>query len=300
MQAKELIRTSLGVRPVSTVLRAVNSSPRLTEDQRATVYHRVTKKVANDPDRVFRHRVPTGRTVSIHLDGTIRRLYWTGTFETDALPLFTSYARDSQVILDIGAAEGVYTLFAAAVSPRSQIVAFEASPAEQRRLRANLDANRSLVAGRVDLRPEALADHEGTADLFEVPGGTSSLNPGFRPGSTPRTVTVSTGDAVVAEVAPGGRVDLIKVDTESTEPAVLRGLRDTIERDRPVIFCEVLSGRTEADLQPLIDGWGYRSHWLSAEGPVARRTIEGDPTNRYANWLFLPDDGPPRPSAPLR
>lgn len=299
MQTKELIRKGLGAAPVATVLRAINSSPRLSEDQRAAMYRRVTKKIASDPEVLFSHRVPTGRTVSIHLDGTIRRLHWTGTYETDALPLFTSYARDSDVILDIGAAEGIYSLFAAAVSPSVTIVAFEASPGEQSRFRANVAVNAELTDGRVHLRTEALADHDGTADFWEVRGGTSSLNPGFRPGAVPLTVAVRTGDAVVGDLTPG-RVDLVKIDTESTEPAVLRGLNETVERDRPAIFCEVLHGRSEAELQALIDRWDYRTYWLSGEGAVARPRIEGDPSNRYVNCLFLPDDRGPRAPAPLR
>jgi hypothetical protein len=108
-----------------------------------------------------------------------------------------------------------------------------------------------------------------------------------------RTVEVACGDDVVADLLPDRTVDLIKLDTESTEPAALRGLDATVERDRPVIFCEVLAGRTEPELQPLVDKWGYRTYWLSDDGPVLREPIIGEKSN--VNWLFLPDD-----RAPLR
>ncbi len=297
--AKELLRKVLAWGPVSSGLRAINSSSVLSEPQRAAFYRRVTKKIPSDPSVQFHHRVPGGAELAIHLDGTIRRLHWTGTYETDSLPLFVAYARDCDAVLDVGAAEGIYGLFAAAVNPTARIVTFEASARQLQRLQANVAANPAMVGNRFEVVSSALSDHVGTAHFYEVPGGTSSLNPAFRPGSPSRQVQVVPGDHVVAERLGGHRVDLIKVDTESTEPAVLRGLRSTIERDRPVIFCEVLWRRTEADLQVLLDNWDYRCYQLGPDGPVRRDRIEGDPSNRDANWVFLPDDRPPRDPADI-
>ena len=137
----------------------------------------------------------------------------------------------------------------------------------------------------------ALSDHDGEELFFELPGGTSSLNAEFRSNTAPRTVRVITGDSVVPGLIDDRSVDLIKIDTESTEPEVIAGLRSTIARDRPVIFCEVLATRTEARLQPLLDELGYQAWWLSEDGPVRRPTIAG--VANWVNWLFLPDDSTP-------
>lgn len=293
MQSKEVVRKVLGAGPVAAALHWANTHPRLSDRGRLHLYHRVTKKISADPARIFTHRVTGGEEIRLHLEGTIRRLYWTGTYETDALPLFTEYARQSSAILDVGAAEGVYALFAAAVNPTAQILAFEPGGAQQVRLAENLAANAALVGDRLTVVAKALSDTTGTADFHELPGGTSSLNAEFRADTVTRQVEVARGDDVVAELLPDTPIDLIKIDTESTEPAVLRGLASTIERDRPAIFCEVLANRSEAELQPLVDAWGYRTYWLAADGAVARQPIAGDPTHRFVNWLFLPDDRPP-------
>jgi FkbM family methyltransferase len=293
VEVKEVARRILAAGPVAGALRAVNANQRLSDRARSRLYHRVTKKIPPRPDQVFTYRVPGGEAVRFHLDGTIRRLHWTGAYEVDALPLFAAYARDASLILDVGAAEGVYSLFAAAVNDRSRILAFEPGSRQLVRLAANLDANAALVGDRLQIVTKALSDEDGTAEFHELPGGTSSLNAEFRANTESRIVELARGDDVVAELAPGARVDLIKIDTESTEPAVLRGLDATVRRDRPVIFCEVLSGRTESELQPLTDDWGYRTWWLSGDGPVRRDRIEGDPSSRFVNWLFLPDDRDP-------
>lgn len=293
MEIKEVLRGLLSSKLVAPMLRAVGSSPRLSDRQRAKFYNRITKKIRPDATQVFHHAVPSGEEISVFLDGTIRRLHWTGSYETDALPLFASYARHAEIVLDIGAAEGIYSLYSAAVNPAVKVIAVEASTAEQKRLEANVNANLLLGHGRIHIRCEAWSDYEGTASFYEVPGGTSSLNSNFRRGSLPTPVNVKTGDSVLEELDLAGRVGLVKIDTESTEPAVLRGLASTIERDRPVIFCEVLKGRSEEDLQGLMDQWEYKCYWLTGDGPVARALISGDPTHRYDNWLFLPNDEAP-------
>ena len=81
------------------------------------------------------------------------------------------------------------------------------------------------------------------------------------------------------------RVDLIKIDTETTEPEVLRGARELLARDRPHIICEVLAGKNTArQLEQSLAGLSYNYFLLSAEGPQLRRTIEGDP--EHLNYLF--------------
>jgi hypothetical protein len=71
-------------------------------------------------------------------------------------------------------------------------------------------------------------------------------------------------------------VDLIKIDTETTEPAVLRGAAHVLARQRPDIICEVLAGRDagralEAVLGPL----KYDYFLLTPEGPRRKAHIEG-------------------------
>ncbi|MCU1370335.1 MAG: hypothetical protein JWO77_1529 [Ilumatobacteraceae bacterium] len=293
MSAKQIAKRALQAPAVASALRWVNTNPALSEDTRHRMYLKVTKKIPPS-GADFTHKLLDRHPITLQLEGTLRELYWTGEYEADTLPLFVRYAAGASSVLDIGAADGVYSIFAAAVSPEARILAFEPGLRQLERMRHNISANAALVGDRIEVIEAALSDHDGTAEFHESASeGDSSLNAEFRPGSVARTVTVARGDAVVAERLAGRTVDLIKIDTESTEPDVLRGLHETVGRDQPVIFCEVLAGRTEDRLQALVDGWGYRTWWLGADGPVARDRIDGDPNNRYVNWLFLPDGRQP-------
>ncbi len=280
--------------PVRTALRSVTSS-RAPFALRQRLYFRLGKPVRPPGSGLtFTYDVPGGTPVRLHYAGTVRQLYWLGEYEPDALPWFASYAATADVVVDVGAAEGAYTLVAAAVAPDALVVACEPGDVQGERLRANLALNADLVGDRCAVVDVALSDHRGDAPFFQLPGGTSSLNPAFRAGSPERTVAVDRGDAVLPPLLDGRRVDLVKIDTESTEPAVIRGMAELLRAHRPVVVCEVLAGRTEPELQELVDDLGYATWWLGPDGPVHRAAITGDPTARHVNWLFLPDEGAPR------
>lgn len=80
-------------------------------------------------------------------------------------------------------------------------------------------------------------------------------------------------------------VDLVKIDVESAEAQVLRGMMQTLRRDHPNIICEVLRGYgTESSLDEILRPLSYRYYLLNPDAPTPRDQIEGD-TN-YLNYLF--------------
>jgi len=82
-------------------------------------------------------------------------------------------------------------------------------------------------------------------------------------------------------------VRLVKVDTETTEPDVLRSMTNTIRRDRPLIICEVLAGGgTESALDTFVEESRYRAFLLTPQGPVPASRIVGHPA--WLNYLFAP------------
>lgn len=93
-----------------------------------------------------------------------------------------------------------------------------------------------------------------------------------------------TGDSFVRDRRVE-RVDLIEIDTESTEPEVLRGMIETIGRDHPIILCEVLKGcGSEEPPEEILSYFGYRFYLLTSDGPVLRDRVEGHPN--WLNYLF--------------
>jgi len=157
--------------------------------------------------------------------------------------------------------------------------------------------------------PAGLADRNGLLTLYLRPN--VSLDPmatiisDFAETGAParrQAAAVFRGDDV-AESVGAGDVALIKVDTEGAELEVLRGLADTIARDRPFIICEVLPvgdpgstvGRLrltrQDDLQALLRAWRYDVFRLHAD--VRLEKIEDIGVHddlALSNYLFAPSE----------
>jgi FkbM family methyltransferase len=238
--------------------------------------------------------LPNGRTLRLWSradDSVSNQLFWKGWRGVDeAVPIFYELALRARVTLDIGAFVGYYAILAGHANARGAVYAFEPLPAIYQRLCSNVKRNE---LANVQCVHSAVGEREGSADFYhstatELPSS-SSLSLEFMrgtPGLACDQVPVVTIDAFVERNQLSG-IDLIKIDTESTEPEVLRGMRKTLERDRPTIVCEVLHGRgAEAALDEIFAAHGYSYYLLTPSGPELRARVEGHP--QFYNYLFTP------------
>jgi len=241
-----------------------------------------------------RLRLPGSREVLLESDGhdpVATMVFWGGIegFEASTLRLFLKLMESSEVLFDIGANTGIYTLIAGVANPQSQVHAFEPVPRVCDYFEKNVEINRLTNA---ELHRIALTDYDGQIELYvppkALPSSASTLK-GFVADTEVLRVQAQTLDSFVAQHHILG-VDLLKIDTEATEHLVLQGGRKTIERDQPTMICEVLAGRTESQLHAVLDGLGYKYFWISRDGLVEKRKIVGDPTYQEANYLFITDE----------
>jgi FkbM family methyltransferase len=246
------------------------------------------------PERVFELALP-GSPPRVLTIRTPKRTYVSrlleeaglAGYEPDTLACFLAAVeeRHAAPVYDVGANIGVFSWLAAALTPAT-VVGFEPTPDLAALMRSICDENGLGV--RVE--EVALGAAPGTAELFlsDKTENSNSLRAGFRPSHRSVTVTVETVDRFVAStgIAPA----VLKVDTESTEPDVLRGAAALLAAGRPWIICEVLAGRTEADLTAILEPLGYSWYRIDGPGPLERRSaIEGDSAYEHLNWLFAPE-----------
>ena len=238
-----------------------------------------------------RSRLPNGRDLvlwSLADDWVSNQVFWLGWegYEPETAPVFFRLASQARVTVDVGAYVGFYSLLAAHANPAGRVFAFEPLPANFQRLRINVARNR---LPNVECMGAAVGDREGAQEFFHSPSGlpcSSSLSKEFMaslPDLTSTNVPVTTIDALCAEKTL--TVDLLKIDTETTEPTVLRGAAQTLARDRPAIVCEVLAGHdTGPALETLLRPLGYGYFLLTPEGPRPMDHIQGHP--EWLNYLF--------------
>lgn len=147
-------------------------------------------------------------------------------------------------VIDIGANIGNHTLFLAASG--CSVDAFEPDLA----LCHHIEASARLNAFEsVTVHPVALGDAEGWGSLLTV----DPANIGMQ------QVVVGAGDVPVVPLdsfALTG-VGTIKVDVEGMELPVLAGAKQTIARERPLLYVEAV-GEQYPLLAALLEGWQYR------------------------------------------
>jgi FkbM family methyltransferase len=236
-------------------------------------------------------RLPNGRVLKLRSHGddwVSNQVYWRGWdgYEPETTRVFFRLAELANVVVDVGAYVGFFSLLAARANDNSRVFAFEPLPAVHSRLESNIRLNQT---SNIEPIKAAVGDSEGEADFFHLPDGlptSSSLSREFMNHVTSHCsrVPVRCLDAFAREKELD-RIDLIKIDAESTEPKVLSGAIEVLRRDRPNIICEVLAGRVDGwEIEAILKPLGYRYYLLTPTGPEPQDAIHGHP--ELLNYLF--------------
>ena len=263
---------------------------------------RVLRSLVRLPERVWRHLYFTGPfDVPIDSNASFRifhnghsvenEVFWSGifgAFEGQSMKAWCDLASWSHGIIDLGANSGVYALAAEAVNRGARIYAIEPFPPVVEVLARNIELNESTI----QLHDVAISDHVGQERLFSTNESkfeySASLNADFNPDADVSTmVEVMTLDALL-DRHPMDSVDLIKIDTEGQEVAVLSGMRRTLERFSPNMLVEVLDETAERAVLQITNEYGYAYVWIDeAVGRVTERPSH----YRSRNMLFLRPGG---------
>jgi len=185
-----------------------------------------------------------------------------GVLEPGVQEALRRHVGEGTVVYDIGANIGFFSLLAARLAgPTGRVESFEPLPAAADGLRHNIALN---DARTVHVHEVAVAANGGRAELLSVDeGGWSHL---ADRGWHPRTHEVLEVDVVAIDelVADGLRApDVVKIDVEGSELAVLDGMRETIRAHAPAIICELHA--TNIELVERMDELGYSTQNL--DGP---------------------------------
>lgn len=200
-------------------------------------------------------------------EGVLRAMLRSGIFEPETVALLRAVTPVGGVVLDVGANVGYLTALASRwVGRHGHVYAFEPVAATRQRLLRNLMLN---ACTNVTVLDAACGAAVSLARMRSRPdSGWSRIE--TRPGQG-EPVTVTTLDAIV-ERYQLRRVDVLKIDTEGYDFAVLLGAEDTVARFRPVIHMEVEHvnefGSSPAEARALLESWGYTVREIANHGSV--------------------------------
>jgi FkbM family methyltransferase len=163
-------------------------------------------------------------------------------------------------VFDVGANVGDWSLLAHRYLPCVRIFSFELSPPTFKQLQQN-----TAMCDRIVAFNFGLSDHDGETSFYhypEKPGETSVLAHSFQSGAVELKGRLRTGDALCAEQGIV-QIDLLKVDVEGAESAVLRGFDKMLASRRISVIqfeYEKLNAATKfllQDFYALLGGYGY-------------------------------------------
>ncbi len=208
---------------------------------------------------ILRHKYPEMEIVAPWLEGSKIKfpcgsdlslaVFGGGNFEPNEFAVLDSVLVEGMHVMDIGANEGVYSIYASQrVGSSGKVVAIEPSLRESRRLRANMLLNRSRNIAVLEC---AIVDQVGWVEFTVAEASHAGLNAlaDFYDESNPaqdRHLTRAATLDSVARQSLGLKVDVIKIDVEGAESAVLRSGLVTLADARPIILVEI--ARKELDV----------------------------------------------------
>lgn len=248
-------------------------------------WHRVLEPLRRHYAKVYRDRPDRWIVIDdfqgslkIHVDrsayiGSV--IYWRGIHSYAEASLIRRHLATDGVFLDVGANQGELTLIAARHAPAGRVIAFEPVPRWFLLLAENVHRNGLSNVTVVNL---ALSDQESELEMFtsEDVSAQGAFNEGLssfhrRAG---RDTAVGRVSAVpldrYAEREGLTRVDLIKVDVEGAERAVLEGAKGTLQRFRPRLILEWNEVESVSSTSGLRDDLRAMGYALFAVDPFAR------------------------------
>ncbi len=164
-----------------------------------------------------------------------------GRYQVELFQLLPRLIREGDSVIDIGAELGFVTLhLSRLVGKNGHVTSFEPDPTAMARLQSTLSAN---CVDNVRVSPVAAADRDGELTLYaggEL-GFSSAVN-GAEPSLQPISVPCLRIDTIVSQHDFPRPVIFVKIDVEGFETAIIAGMDQLIEADRPYIIMEVNSG----------------------------------------------------------
>ena len=229
-----------------------------------------------------------GLRVRVHPDSHSGSLaLYTGLPEYDDMLFTKRFLRPGDVVIDVGANIGLYSLLAATRAPGGKVIALEPHPVAAGRLRDNVALN---DLHNIDVRAAAAGAEGGVARLTANLDTTNHIvADGAEMDSI--SVPVVTLDEVAAQGEP---VALVKLDAEGFESAVLAGARRLL-RERVVTAWVVevngLGGRYESGNETVLQTFeraGYLPYRYFADENLLRPGAE--PSGKVEwNLIFVRD-----------
>ncbi len=217
-----------------------------------------------------------------------------GEWEKESLKIWAALSKNAKTILDIGANTGIFSMIAQNNNADANIIAVEPVNINFEVLTKNISKNNfNIKAEKV-----ALSDKEGTAKMFMLKDRLNymtSVNDD-RYADAPHVK----GDFDVIEIEVPikpfsyllnkhslTKIDLIKIDVEGHEIAVINAMLPYLQKNKPVLLIEVIGDENAIVLNTIFNKLDYR--FISMDEQHTSKVVDKLWDNKHHNFLICHD-----------
>jgi len=200
--------------------------------------------------------------ISFYCDNHTVSMYYE-IFGATAYSFFPAFVpQEADIVVDVGANQGIFTCYAAKRVPRGWVYAVEPDPENQSWLKSHLELNRISNATVI---PKCVGDRTGKACFKKGDSsGTGCVVDGSEQGPGFTEVEQITLEEMMT-VYQLPKIDLLKIDVEGFEARVLSGAGGRLGSIRRIVL-EYHSPTLANEVAGILQGKGFRL--LQNPGPV--------------------------------
>lgn len=186
-----------------------------------TIFKKINRSLSSDSVKI------DGHVLFIDQDDSLA-LTVNGIYEPEETNLLKQIIKPGNVVLDLGANIGYFTLlFARLVGPNGKVYAFEPHPTTYSLLKKNIQAN---GYGNVTSYQKAVSNRSGELVLYV--DKFSNVDHRIYPSET-RTEEIRIETVRLDDFFPNlSLVNFIKVDTQGAEALILSGMKNLLQRNK--------------------------------------------------------------------
>jgi FkbM family methyltransferase len=206
--------------------------------------------------------------------------------------IIRSLAPHIDIMLDIGANIGWYSLLVASINTSASIHAFEPIPSTFKRLNDNCLLNNAKF---ISVHNFGFSSEQGSFPFYWYPEGTGNAsirNLAGRDDAQVINCELRTLREFCLDLPPDSSIDFIKCDVEGNELFVLKSSSSVLRKHKPILLVELLRkwcapfGYHPNEVLELMFGLGYSAYGVNSCGRLVGINSITNSTNE-TNFLFV-------------
>jgi FkbM family methyltransferase len=159
------------------------------------------------------------------------------------------FVKKGNVVIDVGANVGLFSLILSdLVDESGKVYSFEPIPLLHKKLNNNINLNEIRNVATIET---GIGETESETEIFLNPEQSGLSSAVAKPSGNfvSQKIKLTTLDKYF--MSRKEKISFIKIDTEGYEPKVLRGAKELINRDKPVIYIELGGDHQQTSIEAL-------------------------------------------------